>query len=203
MYINTTSLYCDTLFLISVYAKGFPLDAQLGDILEFMDQHGPIESVIRRTEKDHKFKGSCFIVFKNVELAKAFVALENVKYKETDLIRKMQTDYYADKKKEIEEKKKKQAEKKQAIVKETAEKIEFPDGAIIYFSDIPEGESVTREELKEKISDKSGFEVVYVDYNKGDKEGYIRFAKENNAVDFVKTLEEGVFELGKYTFNPV
>ncbi|XP_066260528.1 la protein homolog [Euwallacea similis] len=182
----------------TAYAKGFPLDAELNDIINFMDDQGPIDSVIRRTGKDHKFKGSCFIVFKTIELAKKFVDLKDLKYKDNELVKKMQTDYYANKKKEIEEKKKAQAEKKQAILKENAQKIEFPSGAILHFSGIPEGQQVTREEIKEKVGEESGFEVVYVDYSKGDQEGYIRFSKENNAVDFFKTLQEPVFDLGEH-----
>lgn len=162
-----------------------------------MDEFGPVESVIRRTDKGQKFKGSCFIVFKDLELAKKFVELESVKYKETELVRKMQNDYYSDKRKENEERKRLQKEKKEAIVKENAQKIEFPSGAILHFSGIPEGHEYTREELKEKMNESSGFEVVYIDFNKGDLEGYARFGKENNAVDFFKTLTDGELEVGK------
>lgn len=162
-----------------------------------MDEFGPVESVIRRTDKGQKFKGSCFIVFKDLELAKKFVELESVKYKDTELVRKMQNDYYSDKRKENEERKRLQKEKKEAIVKENAQKIEFPSGAILHFSGIPEGHEYTREELKEKMNESSGFEVVYIDFNKGDLEGYARFGKENNAVDFFKTLTDGELEVGK------
>nr|AEE62098.1 unknown [Dendroctonus ponderosae] len=182
----------------SAYAKGFPLDAELNDIIDFMDQYGPIESVIRRTHsKEHQFKGSCFIVFKTIELAKKFVELDGVKFKDLDLIRKMQNDYFADKKKKYEERKKLQKEKQNAVLKESAEKIEFPNGAILHFSGIPEGQQLTREEIKEKITEASGFDVVYIDFNKGDLEGYVRFAKENNAAEFFKTLTEGELQIGE------
>ncbi|XP_060518051.1 la protein homolog [Cylas formicarius] len=181
----------------SAYAKGFPTDETLNDILNFLEPFGPIESVIRRTTKDHKFKGSCFIVFKDLENAKKFVELESVKYKDTELLRKMQNDYHADKKKEIEERKKQKKEKKEALIGENAEKIEFPVGAIIHFKGISEGQSFTREEIKEKLGGASDLEVVYVDFNKGDTEGYARFAKENNAIEFLKALNEGELELGE------
>jgi len=180
----------------SAYVKGFPTDETLDNIIKFMETLGPIDSVIRRTTKDHKFKGSCFVVFKDLDSAKKFVELESVKYKDFELNKKMQNDYHADKKKEIEERKRIQKEKKEAIVKESAEKIEFPSGAILYFSGIPEGKDFTREELKEKLKEVSKMEVIYIDFNKGDLEGYARFGKENNAVDFFETLSEGEFELG-------
>lgn len=184
----------------SAYAKGFPTDEKLDDIIKFMETFGLIESVIRRT-MDHKFKGSCFIVFKDIESAKKFVELESVKYKDVELIRKMQADYHADKKKEIDERKKLKEEKKQAIVKESAEKIDFPSGAVLHFQGIPEGQDITREEIKEKLKEASKMEVVYIDYNKGDTEGYARFSKENNAVDFFKTLTDGEFEWGEHKFK--
>ncbi|KAL1491027.1 hypothetical protein ABEB36_011685 [Hypothenemus hampei] len=182
----------------SAYAKGFPLDSELNDIINFMDQYGPVESVIRRTEKENKFKGSCFIVFKTQELAKQFVELDTVKYKDIALLRKMQIDYYADKKKDIEERKQAKKDKKEALIKETAQKIELPNGAILQFSGLPEGQQLTREEIKEKIRESGDFEVVYVDYNKGDLDGYVRFAKENNAVDFFKTLTDGELVIGEH-----
>ncbi|CAG9767538.1 unnamed protein product [Ceutorhynchus assimilis] len=181
----------------SAYAKGFPADSQLDDIVTFLEEYGPPESVIRRVDRSHKFKGSCFIVFKDIEGAKKFVELESVKYKDIELIRKMQQDYHDGKKKEIEERKKAQKEKKEAVVKENAQKIEFPNGAIVHFTGITEGQEILREEIKEKLKEASGFDVSYIDFNKGDLEGYVRFAKENNAIDFFKTLTDGLFEIGE------
>ncbi|XP_050306863.1 la protein homolog [Anthonomus grandis grandis] len=181
----------------SAYAKGFPLDTELNEIINFMEEYGPAESVIRRTDSNHKFKGSCFIVFKDVETAKKFVELESVKFKDNELLRKMQQDYHSDKKKEIEDRKKQNKEKKQALVNEQAQKIQFPNGAVVQFTGIAEGKNLTREEIKEKLKEVSGFEVVYIDFNKGDTEGYARFSKENNAVDFVKKLTDGEVEVAE------
>ncbi|XP_076270812.1 la autoantigen-like [Rhynchophorus ferrugineus] len=181
----------------SAYAKGFPLEEGLDDIIKFLEPYGPVESVIRRTTKDHKFKGSCFIVFKTLEAAKKFVELAELKYKDTLLEKKLQNDYYNDKKKVIEERKKQQKDRKQASVEEDAGKLEFPLGATVHFTGISEGQELTREEIKEKIKDTNdSIEVTYIDFNKGDLEGHIRFSKENNAVDFVKSLTDSEIEIG-------
>lgn len=173
------------------------MEESLDEIITFLEPYGPIESVIRRTTKDLKFKGSCFIVFKTLEAAKKFVELTEVKYKDTALEKKMQNDYYNDKKKAIEERKKQQKEKKQASVQEDAGKLQFPLGATVHFTGINEGQQLTREEIKEKIKDTSdSVEVTYIDFDKGDLEGHIRFSKENSAVDFVKSLTDSELEIG-------
>lgn len=39
-------------------------------------------------DKTFKFKGSIFVQFENLENAKAFMAVESIKYGDTELIRK-------------------------------------------------------------------------------------------------------------------
>ncbi|KAJ8983782.1 hypothetical protein NQ317_000342 [Molorchus minor] len=143
----------------SAYAKGFPTDAVFDEILNFLEPYGPIEACIRRSTKDHKFKGSCFIIFKDVETCKKFVELES----------KLRNEKNAKK----EKKEKGKAEEKP---------IEFPKGASIHFSGLEEGQTLTREELKEKIKEVGGIDVAYIDFNKGDLEGVMRFPEENNAM---------------------
>ncbi|CAH1961607.1 unnamed protein product [Acanthoscelides obtectus] len=181
----------------TAYAKGFPLDEDLNDIINFLVPHGPIDACNRRATKDHKFKGSCFIIFKDVETCKKFVEAESIKYKDTELIRKMQGDYFAEKKKEIEDKKKAKKEKKQAEEK-PQKPLEFPKGAIIHFAGLQEGDSLTREELKDKVKEVADMETAFIDFKKGDLEGHIRFPEENNAVEFVKKLKDSELEIEKF-----
>ncbi|KAG5876673.1 hypothetical protein JTB14_023428 [Gonioctena quinquepunctata] len=175
----------------TAYAKGFPLDEEMDAILSFLEPYGPFESCSRRGTPDHKFKGSCFIVFKDVETCKKFVEAEDVKYKDVELIRKFQQDYWDDKKKEMDERKKAKKEKKGKIEEKPEKKLEFPKGAVVHFSGIEEGQTLTREEMKDKIKEAGDVEVAYIDFNKGDLEGYARFPGENNAVEFVKKLTDG------------
>ncbi|VEN56681.1 unnamed protein product, partial [Callosobruchus maculatus] len=157
----------------TAYAKGFPLDEDLNNIINFLEPYGPIESCNRRSTKDHKFKGSCFIIFKDIETCKKFVEAESIKYKDTELIRKMQADYFAEKKKEIEDKKKAKKEKKQAAEEKPQKPLEFPKGAILHFTGLQEGESLTREEIKDKVKEIGDMETAFIDFKKGDLEGRI------------------------------
>ncbi|KAL3280818.1 hypothetical protein HHI36_004049 [Cryptolaemus montrouzieri] len=188
----------------TAYAKGFPSDEELPDILTFFEPYGPIESCIRRTykkENEYIFKGSCFIIFKDIETCKKFIDAENIKYKDVDLIRKWQEDYYKEKRAEIEELKKNKKEKKLAKQKESEEKekkdIEFPKGAVLFFNGITEGTTITREEIKDKFREVGDVEVSYIDFKKGDTEGYVRLPNENDAVEFFKKLTDGELEVGE------
>ncbi|CAH1108965.1 unnamed protein product [Psylliodes chrysocephalus] len=185
----------------TAYAKGFPLDEDFNKIIAFLEPYGPIESCNRRSTKDHKFKGSCFIIFKDLDTCKKFVELESVKYGETELIRKFQKVYFDDKTKEIEEKKQAKKEKKAAAAaaNEKPEKqIEFPKGAVIYFSGLEEGQNLTREELKDKVKEVGDLETQFIDFKKGDIKGYLRFPEENNAVEFFKKIDDGVLEVSGF-----
>ncbi|CAH1183585.1 unnamed protein product [Phaedon cochleariae] len=182
----------------TAYAKGFPLDEELNDIIVFLEPHGPIESCNRRSTKDHKFKGSCFIIFKDVDTCKKFVEAESIKYKETELIRKFQKTYLDDKKKEIEERKQAKKEKKgNAEEKPEQKQLEFPKGAIVHFTGLEEGQNISREEIKEKIKEVCDIEPAYMDFKKGDLEGYIRFPEENDAGKFLEKVPESELVIDK------
>lgn len=70
----------------SVYVKGFPLDATLDDIKEWLEDKGPVENIQMRRTLQKTFKGSIFAVFDSVESAKKFTEIPNQKYKDTELI---------------------------------------------------------------------------------------------------------------------
>ncbi|KAG5880477.1 hypothetical protein JTB14_026689 [Gonioctena quinquepunctata] len=135
----------------TAYAKGFPLDEEMDAILSFLEPYGPFESCSRRGTPDHKFKGSCFIVFKDVETCKKFVEAEDVKYKDVELIRKFQQDYWDDKKKEMDERKKAKKEKKGKIEEKPEKNWSFPK-AVVHFQGIEEGENNAVEFVK-KLTD--------------------------------------------------
>ena len=163
-----------------------------------MDQYGPVDSVNRRSTKDHKFKGSCFIIFKDKDTCQKFIDQESVKYKDTELIRKWQDKYFAEKKKEYEDRVKSKKDKKQAKLEEKCKQLEYPKGAAIHFTGIPEGKSLTREEIKEKIVQvDESVTVSFIEFYKGDVEGYLRFSAENAAVDFVKKLTDEELEVSE------
>ncbi|XP_057651267.1 la protein homolog [Diorhabda carinulata] len=181
----------------TAYVKGFPLDEDFDKIVSFFELYGPIASCNKRCTKDHKFKGSCFVIFKDVESCKKFIDLESIKYGETELIKKFQKDYFNDKKKEIEERKKNKKENKSKSDEKSEKKLEFPKGAVLHFSGIEQGQTLTREELKDKVKEIGDTEVQFVDFSKGDLEGYLRFPAENNAVEFFNKVTDATLEVSE------
>ncbi|ESN93098.1 hypothetical protein HELRODRAFT_69844, partial [Helobdella robusta] len=64
----------------TIYAKGFPLDAKLDDLMEFFEKFGQVEHVCMRRDFKKSFKGSCFVTYKTKEDADNFIKSENTKY---------------------------------------------------------------------------------------------------------------------------
>lgn len=188
--------------LFTAYAKGFNLDDSLNEIMTFLQDYGPIESCTRRCGKGQKFKGSCFIIFKDKDTCKKFIDIETVKYKEVDLIRKWQNDYFDEKRKESSERLEAKKAKKQAVIEKAVKKLEFPKGATMYFSGIPEGKTLTREAIKEGIAaiDENAV-VAFVDFSKGDVTGHLRMSVENGAVELFKKLTDGQLEIEEVKIN--
>lgn len=104
-------------------------------------------------------------------------------FKERELLRKWQEVYLNQKKEEM----KAQSKKKVKAVEE--DKLQLPKGAVLFFEGA--NDDVTREILREAVEKTEGdWEVAYIDYSKGDKEGYIRFHQEDSASQFLEKLEE-------------
>lgn len=186
----------------TAYAKGFPLDESLEDIMSFLEKHGTIESCGKRTyldkaTKEHNFKGSCFIVFNDLETCKKFIEAEDVKYGDKELIRKSQSDYIDEKRQELQSRKSDRKKKKEEKGKVEEPVITFPKGAIIFFSGITSDHVLTREEIKDKITEIGEVEPAFIDYKKGDKDGYVRMPSENGGADLFKKLSDGVLEVSE------
>ncbi|KAF5295433.1 hypothetical protein FQA39_LY13094 [Lamprigera yunnana] len=183
----------------TAYAKGFPMDEPLDDIIKFIEaDHGSLESCVKRSYldkalKERKFKGSCFIIFKTLDDCKKFVEAESLKYKDTELIRKFQGAYLEGKKQEFLDRKNKKKKFKEVVPKV---EIKLPKGIIFHFSGVPTGHILTREEIKDKIVEINEAPPSYIGYNKGDTEGYVRMTNENEAVEFYKKLSDGILEVG-------
>ncbi|KAK7081634.1 hypothetical protein SK128_021424 [Halocaridina rubra] len=170
----------------TVYCKGFPKDGSctLDDLLEFFNKYGPCESVLMRHFLDRSnpdgpkqgFKGSVYVIFPTEEKAEEFRELDEVRYKDTLLLRKWQSEYLEEKRKEIEERRaRKEARKKEREQNdEEEEEVVRPKGMFIHFSGIPEDSCVTREELKTALGE-FGELCAFIDYSKGLQEGFFRF----------------------------
>ncbi|XP_068212382.1 la protein homolog [Palaemon carinicauda] len=183
----------------TVYCKGFPKDGSvtLDELLEFYKQYGPYETVLMRYFNDREtqkqgFKGSVYVVFPTPEAAKEFREKDEVRYKDILLIRKWQSEYLEEKKKEIEERRaRKEARKNKAQDQnnedEAEEEVELPKGTFIHFSGITGDKEISREDLKEALGDCNDH-CAFVDYSRGLKEGYFRFKEaEYNTTVMEKT----------------
>ncbi|KAB0797356.1 hypothetical protein PPYR_08350 [Photinus pyralis] len=183
----------------SAYAKGFPPDEPLDDIIKYLsDNHGSIESCTKRgyvdrATNERKHKNSCFVVFTNLEDCKKFVEAEEVKYKDVELIRKYQSAYIDEKKEEYAQRK----NVKKGKQKEEEIKVLFPKGTVFHFTVEAEDCVLTREEIKLKVTESSGNAPAYIDYNKGEKEGHVRMEKENGAVEFCGKLKDNTMEIAE------
>ncbi|XP_063985299.1 la protein homolog [Diachasmimorpha longicaudata] len=186
----------------SVYCKGFPLQGTTVQILkEFFKDFPSHETIFMRRYPDKDktqffFKGSIFIQFETLEGAKDFMARESVKYEDKELIRKWKNDYLLEKKKEAEGRKNKRGEgkaKKTEKEEETMETDEpedefpLPTGAVLSFTGA--GEGTLREDIKAalaKFAEISPEEIAYMDYEKGNTGGKIRFRGAGTATKVFK-----------------
>lgn len=182
-------------------------NTSLDDLLTFFAPYDVIH-VNRRTYVDNKskdnarhFKGSVFVTFKDKASADTFMALESVKNPEGEaLIRKWQAEYFKEKEKEYEEKKAKNSAERKAkskVVEEQAKKDEeteenrLPKGAVIFMKGFEK--TTMREDIKEVLKEKFSVEmdsIAFVDYEKGQESGYVRFTEENAAIELGKKMKE-------------
>lgn len=188
----------------TAYAKGFPLDSTMSTVLQFINNNfEKVENVMMRKyfnqgEKSYLFKGSVYILFETKEAAEEFVKRPDLKYNEKALLRYMQEEYL--KVKRQEEKDKKERRKAKAHEKEAeAIKVDLPRKAILNF--VTESEpTLRREDFKKKVLEIDPSIIVsFIHYDIGDKEGNIRFNKENDGNKFLEKLENAkVRNLIKY-----
>jgi len=207
----------ETKKLKTVYCKGFEkTNTTLDDLLGFFGKYDNVIHVNRRTWVDRKddsrnFKGSVFVTFKDKASAEAFMALESVKNPEgEDLVRKWQAEYFEEKSKELEEKRaKKNSDKKTKakIVEEQGKKDEeekvteenkLPKGATMFMEGFKD--DTKREDIKEAL--KEQFEVedkafAFMEFERGQTKGYVRFIEENAAIDLAAKIKEKLGETEK------
>ncbi|GLG97852.1 La protein homolog [Gryllus bimaculatus] len=173
----------------TVYCKGFPQDSSLDNLLEYFQKYGKVDSVIMRYYHDKKtkssnFKGSAFIIFSTREKAEEFLKMEEVKYGETPLLRLWQADYLEKKKSERKPKPQKEGVKQEEQEQEAKS---FPRGTVLHLKG--NFGNIEREALKAVLEEK-GDKVAFINYTKGEEEGWVRMQEENAAKSLVEKLED-------------
>jgi len=189
----------------TVYVKGFPTtDITIEKLKAFFEPYKPFETIVMRKyqdkEKCFKFKGSVFVQFETLDGAKAFMTVESIKYGDTELIKKWAADYNVEKAQEKEERRKKKDKTKKSTTeqKETeGEEVEqisagtdhkLPKGSIIYFSGV--SKTCTREDVKECL-EKFDADIAFIDFQRGNTEGWVRLQGENAAKPVLEKTDEG------------
>lgn len=174
----------------TAYAKGFPLDSQMSDILDFVNAYEKVVNVTMRKHydkptKSYKFKGSIFVTFEKKEQAKKFLDEEKILYKERELLRKWQVDYLKEKQEEYQKKNEKRKNKKEP---KPEPEIELPKNAIVVFEGAPD--TVSREEIREAFEKVKDFDIAYIEFNKGDTKGSVRLTEADAAEKYIAKVEE-------------
>ncbi|EDW64298.1 la protein homolog [Drosophila virilis] len=174
----------------TVYAKGFPLDSQMTEILDFVSAYEKVVNVTMRKHydkptKSYKFKGSIFVTFEKKEQAKEFFDKEKIVYKERELLRKWQIEYLKEKQEEYQKKNEKRKNKKEA---KPEPEIELPKNAIVVFEGAPD--TVTREEIREAFEKVKDFDIAYIEFNKGDTKGSVRLTEADAAEKYIAKVDD-------------
>ncbi|RNA41342.1 lupus La [Brachionus plicatilis] len=180
----------------TVYAKGFDSQMTLDDLFSFFEEHGKILHIfMRRFPATKEFKGSVFVTFETNEQMRKFLDLEEVKYKDTVISRELQEDYLKRKAPVLEKIKENKAKKEQQKLEKVKQKQEAEEayvkeqqvaGAILHVKNLPD--NATRESLKELFDIYA--KVKYLDFNRGQSEGYVRFCEENKAKEVFEQVDE-------------
>ncbi|XP_055920264.1 la protein homolog [Eupeodes corollae] len=178
----------------TAYVKGFPLDIEMADILEFFNPFEKVANISMRKyldkpTKTYKFKGSVFVTFAKKEQTEEFITKEKVQFKDNDLVRKWQEVYY-------EEKKEERNKSKKGKQKKEEDKFQLPKGTVIFFEGA--NEATTRELIRSALEALDA-DIAYIDYSKSDKEGHIRLHNENSAAPFLEKVEDKKLKLSDST----
>eukprot|EP00045_Choanoeca_perplexa_P005651 m.47489 g.47489 ORF g.47489 m.47489 type:complete len:366 (-) comp13229_c0_seq2:3-1100(-) len=175
----------------SIYAKGFSTDKlTLEYVQDWIASVGATAEavMIRKIPASKEVKGSVFVQLATVEEAEGIVAAPQEVDGQT--LRVEMKHAYHERKSE-ERKKKKEATKlalKEEQQKERMEAVKatMDKGCVVHLTNV--SEDCSREDLKD-VFEEFG-EVAWVDYSRGESEGYIRFKAADQTTKAVETLTE-------------
>jgi len=190
----------------TVYAKEFPADSNLDDLMEFFENYGNIDNLQMRREFHKKsiFKGSVFVTFQNKDDADKFVNESETKYKEKILEAKLFKEDYFKKKMgdrkgkpqkenvtnddgpDCDDKKDDESQSQTKISIEDRARKQMHPNAVFHFTGLnPE---TTVMEVKDFFNEFG--DVGFADFEMGDTEGYIRMREANTAASTIEKAKE-------------
>jgi len=174
----------DTSLARSIYSKGWPKTKTLDQVTEFYKPYGKVLSVFMRKNLNKEFKGSVTVEFSTEEEAKSALAAApqpsgaTLTYQTKDA---WLTEKHQQRKESMEKKKAKQDAREKATPK--------PASSVLGIKGI----DTNREKIKEVFSTFGN--VKFIDYNKGEEEGKIRFETEEDARKAFKGMTESKKEV--------
>lgn len=180
----------------TVYVKGFaPEDGtEMSELLAFFEPYDKVTNIVMRkyhdkATKKYLFKGSVFVTFATKEQCAEFLKKGKLEHKGKELIRKMQDDYFEEKKAERKKKDKKKEEDK-------LDTSHLPRGACVHLDGF--GKETSRETIKETILklDES-LEVAFIDYQKTDSNGIVRFVANDAGKKFMEKLTDNKIKINE------
>lgn len=172
----------------TAYVKGFPLDVEMSDLIDFFNPHEKVTNIVMRKyhdkiSKSYLFKGSVFVTFSKKEGCAEFLKKEKLEYSDSPLICKWQEDYIEEK--NVEKVKK---DKKRNKAVEAEKEFTLPKGTVILLEGF--SENITREDISEAITELGGT-VAYIQFMKGDKIAHVRLTEENSAAKVFEKFDDG------------
>jgi len=171
----------------TIYMKGFPTTYTMDQVTEFLKSNNavPIFIKMRKTDRDMEFKGSIFTELETQEQADSLLENKELKIDDEELMLVMKRDDYFDMKQ-----KERRANRGDREDQPPRPKIERKDGVVMHFKNVEEG--LPREELKDLFGPHQS--IAWVDFNKGDTQGFLRFEEAGaaqKAIDAIKEANDG------------
>jgi len=178
----------------TLYMTGFPETFTIDTVQDFFTENDVNTVFIKlKTDDERKFKGSIFVETDKQEEADKLLGAEELKCEENVIKVMTRDDHF--KEKDAEKKRNGETGDKES---EDDPKFTHKSGCVIHFNGV--GENTSREDLKDIFGVYAP--IAWVDFNRGETQGFIRFAEDDAAqkvMDAIKEKNEG----GKVKINDV
>lgn len=192
----------------SLYVKPFPIETTMDDIRSFFSQLKPVRSVrLRRHNKSKDFKGDAFVEFRSEEDAKEVAQMSGLYHAGASLIMQPKRDFIDQKKRERElaheaQPKHPGEDGPTTRVNEDEHADDnpiheegFTKGLLVHFElDGAASPDLSREAVMEET--KRVGSVQFVDFDRGSREGIVRFQFPEDAATFADKVHHRHVTLG-------
>jgi lupus La protein len=186
----------DTLTERMAHTKGWPATVTIEQVSAALSQFGKVQSVRLRKRKDKSPKDSAFVEFSTQDELKSAAEAGKVAFEDKEIVVKTKKAWFDGKKAEKDEQKRnkkrkpegepQQNEQDDDNKKPKREESNLPKGTIVAVKGM--GPETTREIAKEVFG--AYGTVAFVDFSKGDTDGYVRMSTAEEAEKVVKECDK-------------